>query len=95
MLSTCSESGQVKGNDADEARKARVQAKIDANMAALKLKAFNRIKERRQAEMEEMMARSGADGKKELERELMEAFGAFKTEARRLEGKDNVTESIT
>jgi len=39
------------------------------------------------------MASKGDEGKKELERELLEAFGAFKTEARRLEGKDNVTES--
>jgi hypothetical protein len=37
-------------------------------MRALKLKAYNRIKERKQAEMEAMMASKGDEGKKELER---------------------------
>jgi len=93
MLSTCSESGQVKGNDVDKARKERLKAKIEANMRALKLKAYNRIKEAKQAEMEAMMASKGEDGKKELERQLMEAFAKFKAEATRLEDKSNVSES--
>lgn len=93
MLSTCSESGQVKGNDADKARKDRLKAKIEANMRALKLKAYNRIKDAVQAEMEAMMASKGDEGKKELERQLLEAFAAFQEEARRLEDKANVSDS--
>jgi len=62
-------------------------------MRALKLKAYNRIKERKQAEMEAMMASKGDEGKKELERELLEAFAKFKAEATRLEDKSNVSES--
>ena len=38
------------------------------------------------------MASKGDEGKKELERELLAAFSAFKKEARRLEGKANVTD---
>lgn len=84
MLGSCSETGRVKGGDAERARMARVEEKIAANMRALKQKAYNRIKERRQKEMEQMMAEKGDAGRKALERKQLEAFRAFKKEAKRL-----------
>jgi len=91
MLGTCSESGQVKKNDAGEAKRNRDLDRARANLKALKDAAFARIKKQKEEEMKELVKGSG--GKQALEKEQLAAFKAFKEKSKALEDKEDLTES--
>jgi hypothetical protein len=80
MLGTCSESGSVKKNDAQQKQEERRKAKVAANLKALKDAARARIEKEKEGELNTIAKQ--ADGKKALEQKQLEAFKAFQAEAR-------------
>lgn len=91
MLGTCSESGQVKKNDAGDKKRDRDLARARANLKSLKDAAFSRIKKQKMEEMKELVQGSG--GKQALEKEQLKAFKLFKAKSKELEDRTDLSKA--
>jgi hypothetical protein len=88
MLSSCSESGDVKKSDAKKAQEDRTKAKYQAAMKAVRDQKRARIEKAQRSALAETVKEGG---KEALEKKEIEAMAKYKAEAKKLEDKTSLT----